>query len=243
MLDFQKYQLAFTSHIRNPSRHKKPAKVAAVRMTVYRKAVFNNIFESVSACFPVCQKVIGKRMWHKLIRNFVVNHQAASPIFREIPKQFLDYLESVVDAPPYLQALAHYEWVELAVSALETVNITTSIAANLIDEIPVLTPARMLLHYQFPVHKISMRYKPTSPEQTYLLVFRNIKYEVKFIELNPMTYQLLILIQEENLTGRQALTRLAAEINHPDTNSIIQFGSAILEDLAQQEAIIGSVKV
>jgi hypothetical protein len=67
-------------------------------------------------------------------------------------------------------------------------------------------------------------------------------YEVKFIELNPMTYQLLSLIQEENLTGKQALKRLAAEINHPDTDAVIQFGAVILNDLAEQEAIIGSAK-
>lgn len=242
MLDFQQYQLDFTAHIRNPTQHKKPAKVVAERMKVYRNAVFNNIFESVSVCFPVCQKVLGKRAWHRLIRNFVVNHQAASPIFREIPKQFLNFLESVIDAPPYLQALAHYEWVELAVSTLETPNITTSMTANLIDEMPVLAPANMLLQYQYPVQKISARYKPTSPEATYLLVFRNSKYEVKFIELNPMTYRLLSLIQEQSFTGRHALTKLAVEINHPDTEAIIQFGTAILNDLTEQEAIIGSVK-
>lgn len=242
MLDFQHYQLAFTAHIRNPSQHKKPSKVVAERMAVYRNAVFNNIVESVSVCFPVCQKVLGKRAWHRLIRNFVVNYQATSPIFREIPKQFLDFLERVEDAPPYLQALAHYEWVELAVSALETSTITTSKTANLIDETPVLAPACMLLQYQYPVHKISARYKPTSPEPTYLLVFRNSKYEVKFIELNPMTYRLLSIIQEQSFTGRQALTKLAVEINHPNTEAIIQFGTAILNDLTVQEAMIGSAK-
>jgi len=242
MLDFQQYQLAFTAHIRNPALHKKPAKVVAERMAVYRNAVFNNIFESVSVCFPVCQKVLGKRAWGKLMRGFVVNHASTSPIFREIPKQFLDYLNTVSDAPPYLQAMAHYEWAELAVSALETPNIAISITADFIDELPVLTPASKLLNYDYPVHKISARYKPTTLEPTYLLVFRNGAFEVKFVELNSMTYRLLSLILEEKLTGRQALTRLAVEINHPDIETVVHFGTSILNDLAKQEAIIGSVK-
>jgi hypothetical protein len=242
MLSFQQYQLDFTAHIRNPAHHKKPAKIVAERMAVYRHAVFNNIAESVSVCFPICQKVHGKRAWHRLIRGFVMHHQSTSPIFREIPKQFLDYLNSVTNTPPYLQSLAHYEWVELAVGALETSPHTFSKTTNLIDEVPVLAPASMLLHYDYPVHKISARYKPTTLEPTYLLVFRNSKYEVKFIELNPMTYCLLSLIQEQNFTGRQALTKLALEINHPETESIIQFGTTILNDLAEQEAIIGSAK-
>lgn len=242
MLSFQQYQLDFTAHIRNPAQHKKPAKVVAERMAVYRQAVFNNIAESVSVCFPVCQKVLGKRAWHQLMRGFVMHYPSTSPIFREIPKQFLDYLKGVTNTPPYLQALAHYEWVELAVRALETKPYPVRKTTNLIDEVPVLAPTSMLLHYDYAVHKISARYKPKVPEITYLLVFRNSVYEVKFLELNPMTYQLLSLIQEENLTGKQALKRLAAEINHPDTDAVIQFGAVILNDLAEQEAIIGSAK-
>jgi uncharacterized protein len=243
MLSFQEYQIAFTAHIRNPAQHKKPAKVNPERMAVYRHAVFNNIAESVSVCFPVCQKVVGKRAWHQLMRGFVIHYPSTSPMFREIPKQFLDYLNTVADAPPYLQALAHYEWVELAIGTLETTSYPASKTTNLIDETPLLASASMLLRYDYPVHKISARHKPKTPEATYLFVFRNNAFEVKFIELNPMTYQLLSLIQEENLTGRQALTRLATKLNHPDTDAIIQFGAAILEDLAVQEAIIGSAKI
>ena len=55
-----------------------------------------------------------------------------------------------------------------------------------------------------------------------------------------MTFNLLNLIDTENLTGKQALTRLAEEINHPDTDAIIAFGAGILNDLAEQQAIIGS---
>jgi hypothetical protein len=242
MLSFQEYQIAFTAHIRNPAQYKKPANVASERMAVYRESVFNNIFDAVSACFPVSQKVVGKRAWHQLIRHFLAEHQAKSPIFKDIPKQFLDFLDQHTDKALYVYSLAHYEWVELAVGALETAPKSVSKKINLIDEVPVLTPASMLLHYDYAVHKISARHKPKAPEATYLFVFRNSAFEVKFIELNPMTYQLLSLIQEENLTGKQALSRIAAEINHPDTDAIIQFGAVILSDLAQQQAIIGSAK-
>ncbi len=242
MLAFQQYQLVFTAHIRNPTLHKKPAHVPEERMAVYREAVFNNIFESVSVCFPVCQAVLGKRAWHKLIRQFVVNHQATSPLFREIPQQFIDFLNLVPDTPTYLNSLAHYEWVELVVSAVKTASKPTSKTIDLIYEKPVLAPASMLLHYDYAVHKISARNKPKIAEKTYLFVFRNASFEVKFIELNPMTFNLLSLIKKENLTGKQALTRLAQEINHPDTGAIIAFGADILNNLAEQQAIIGSVK-
>ena len=99
----------------------------------------------------------------------------------------------------------------------------------------------MLLKYDFAVHKISKKHLPKSTESTHLLVFRNAENQVKFIELNPMTFQLLSLIQENDMTGKQTLVQLAEHIKHPDTNAIIQFGGEILTDLARQQAIIGSV--
>ena len=90
------------------------------------------------------------------------------------------------------------------------------------------------------MHKISKRNVPKTTESTHLFVFRNCEFKVKFIELNPTTYQLLRLIQENSMTGNQALVRLAVDIQHPDTNAVIQFGAEILSDLAKQDAIIGS---
>lgn len=241
MLDFQRYQLEFTAHIRNPSLHPKPANVVEKRMAVYREAVFNNIFESVSVCFPVCQKAIGARAWRKLIREFVANYSANSPIFREIPQQFLQFINTKDDLPIYLQQLAHYEWVELAVSSQVTESPKLSVVTNLADETPVLAPAHMLLQYDFPVHKISTRFKPNSVEKTYLLVYRNAAYAVKFIELNPMTFQLLCLIDKKNMAGMQVLMRLADEVKDVDCDVILKYGLAIMAELANQEAIVGSV--
>jgi uncharacterized protein len=240
MLDFQHYQQQFTAHIRNPSANKKPAGVVAARMAVYRSAVFNNIFDSVSVCFPVCQQAIGKRAWRALLKEFVKTYAAQSPIFREIPQQFLTFLNAQNTQPAYLAQLAHYEWVELAVGAQETEPSTLSKTTDLLREKPVLAPAHMLLAYDFPVHKISARHKPATPEPAYLLVYRRTDFEVKFIELNPITYQLLNVIKDSKMTGEQALTQLAANMQHPDVNAVIQFGAVILADLAKQEAIVGS---
>lgn len=240
MLDFQRYQLAFTAHIRDPSTNKKPARVQDTRMAIYREIVFNNIFSTVSACFPVCKSIMGARAWRKLVRAFFANHQATTPIFREIPQQFLQFIDTKIDLPFYFQSLAHYEWVELAVASLQADSIKLSIKTDLLNEKLILAPAHMLLSYDYAVQSISKRHLPKGAEQTYLLVFRNAENKVKFIELNPITFQLLNLIQTNELTGKQALTKLAEEIAHPDVGAIITFGAEILADLAKQQAIIGS---
>ena len=240
MLDFQRYQQAFTAHIRNPDVHKKPAGVVPARMAVYRDAVFNNISESVSVCFPVCRAAIGKRAWRALVKDFVRNHAAQSPIFREIPQQFLDFLNTQTLQYAFLAELAHYEWVELEVSVHSTDPVDLSKEIDLLSERPVLVPAHKLLEYNYAVHKIAKGKLPKIPQKTYLLVFRNSEFEVKFIELNPTTFQLLQLIEKNELTGKQALIYLADSIEHPSVNAVITFGAEILSDLANQQAIIGS---
>ena len=240
MLDFQRYQLEFTAHIRNPKSNKKPAQVDDARMAVYREIVFNNILNSVSICFPVCVQVLGERDWEKLVRQFFAKHQAQTPIFREIPQQFLQFLNTVKNLPIYFEQLAHYEWVELAVNSQPTTSPKLSKTPDFLNEKPVLAPANKLLQYDYAVHKISARHKLKTSAKTYLLVFRNLENKVKFIELNPVTFQLLKLIGENNITGKQALMRLAEDMQHSDANAVIQFGLEILQDLANQQAIIGS---
>ena len=241
--EFQRYQLAFTAHIRNPKANKAPAQVDAARMAVYREIVFTNILNSVSTCFPVCVQVLGQRDWEKLVRQFFAKYQAQTPIFREIPAQFLQFLNTEKNLPIYFQQLAHYEWVELAVNSQPTTPPKLSKIPDFLNEKPVLAPANKLLQYDYAVHKISARHKPKTNTKTQLLVFRNLENKVKFVELNSVTLQLLNLIEENNMTGKQALMWLAEELQHPDANAVIQFGLEILQDLAKQEAIVGSRKL
>jgi hypothetical protein len=161
----------------------------------------------------VCKSILGVRAWKKLVREFFAQHQATTPIFREIPQQFLQFLKTTKNLPDYLEQLAHYEWIELAVASQQTEAKKLSKTMDLLNEKPVLTSAHMLLEYDYAVHKISKRNQPKTTESTHLFVFRNAENAVKFIELNPMTFQLLNLIKENELTGKQALTRLAEEIN------------------------------
>lgn len=251
---FQQYQRAFTAHIRDPLNQPRPKNVVAKRMDVYTEIVFNNLFESVSACFPVAQKVIGKRAWQKLIRGFFSDHSANTPIFRKIPEEFLTYLTSIncsdePKLPPYLVSLCHYEWVELLVSTMvnptdevlshhRTINFT----GDLLENQPAFTPTMQLLNYEYAVQKISPRYKPTDKVNTQLLVYRNADYAVNFIELNPVTYRLIKLLQEKDATSKRALNMIANELGLLQAESVILFGLDILEALRSQGVILGVYK-
>ncbi len=246
---FQCYQLAFSAHIRDPLNHPRPDGVAKERMAVYQEIVFNNLFESVSACFPVAQQVIGKRHWATLIRAFLREHSANSPLFRKIPEEFLNFLEHTdtdthIALPPYFKMLCHYEWVELLVATLpdsENGTIHINPVGDLMAQVPVFTTAMRLLNYAYPVHKISRRNKAVEKSGTQLLVYRDQADQVKFTELNTATYRLIDILKEnQNLTGKQALTLLANELSHPDPEKMISFGGEILDQLKSQGVILGS---
>jgi hypothetical protein len=239
MLDFQRYQHAFTAHIRDPANNPKPDDVDEERMAVYRDGVYNNIFESASVCFPVCQATLGDEKWDATVKRFLATYHASSPIFREIPQELLTFLEADTLTPDYIKQLAHYEWVELAVAALQGETPPLSDTTDLLNETPILAPANMLLAYDYPVQKISAQFIPETKEETHLLVYRNADFEINFVALNPMTY-LLLQMTQAGLTGKAALTELAVQIKHPEPAVIIEFGHGLLQDLMQQQAILGS---
>jgi hypothetical protein len=246
---FQQYQLQFAGHIRNPQHTPRPALVPARRMQVYKQIVFANIESSLAHCFPVCKRAIGKRLWNRLIRGFFAHHQSHSPLFRQIPEEFLVCLQQVhtfEDIPPlpcYFQSLAHYEWIELAVSALETEADLVALDADgdLLTGNVILTPTLKLLTYDYPVHRISPKLKPEASlaEPVHLAVYRDMDDEVRFVEINHLTFRLLQQLETKANSGQQALEKLAAEMQYSPAQ-LIEFGLPVLQALKSQQLILGT---
>lgn len=242
--EFQRYQRAFTAHIRDPKTNPRPAGVEARLMNIYNELLYNNVEGFLLACFPVLRKVLGVRKWAKLVRGFFSTHRSHTPYFRQIPDEFVQFLQNEwrppEGYPPYLLALAHYEWIELVLSVSNrSVDCDINAAGNLLDGMPVLNPVLANLHYDWPVHRIAPRRK-VRPAETYLLVFRDDHDRVKFTEINAFTARLLTLLEPGTLSGRTALEQIAMESRHPDPALILQAGGALLEDLRARGAIPGT---
>jgi hypothetical protein len=242
--DFRAYQLQFARHLRAPEVEAPPAGVAAKRMQVYAELVFNNLESTLAACYPVCKKVLGLRRWRSLLRQFMAQHRCRTPLFRQIPEEFLHYLEAAgahaLRLPPYLYCLAHYEWIELAL-ALAEVEDEAVAQGDLMTGVPALVAALALLSYPYPVHRISPRCKPAQafPAPVHLLVFRDAAGVVHFIELNDVSARLLQLLQLATLRGAEALQRLADEWPQLERAAVLRHGRELLHELSRQGAIAG----
>ena len=244
--ELQQYQQAFCAYARSPKSAPRPPGINAKRIAIYAELLFNNMESTLSSGFPVCRKVLGVRRWQRLVREFFAMHRCTTPLFRQIPEEFLRWLNEaeVQNIPPFLPQLAHYEWVELAV-AVSDAPLPSGWEADidLLDNIPVLTSALMLLSYNWPVQKISPRFKPSQPlpEPLWLLVFRDAVDEVKFNEINPVSAELIRLLQGGEHTGRAALSQIARSLGQHDTAQVIAFGDGILQELRDRGAILGAI--
>lgn len=247
---FQQYQYAFTSHIRNPQVKKRPRGVEARRMKVYNELLYNNLEGFLLACFPVLRQVLGKRNWSRLVRDFFSSHRCHTPFFRQIPDEFVHYLKNergeCVEDPVFLQDMAHYEWVELmlSVSNKEIELDHIDIDGDLMRNRPALNPLLSLQSYQYPVQRISPRFKPgaAQKEETHFAILRNKNDEVKFILINPVSLRLLTLLQSTTHNGAEVLLQIAAELKHPNPDFILEAGSEMLQSLRVAEVILGTWK-
>ena len=242
---FQQFQRDFGLHLRDPRAVARPDGVSARRAKAYRELLFNNVCGVIDACFPVCREVLGARRWGRLQRNFFAEWRSQSPLFCDLPREFLKWLgegEVPVALPAWLNELAHYEWAELAVDIMQARDLPVFNAdGDLLEGKPLVAPAHMLLAYQWPVHRIGADFKPRKPAPVQLVVFRDIAERVQFAEINPVTARLLALLADDNSTGRAACLQVAAELQHPNPQVVVEGGAAMLAELKSWGVIYGAV--
>ena len=248
--EFQQKQFAFAAHIRDPQHVPAPAGIEDRRMAIYRSLFFNNLKNLLSGMFPVLKKIHSPDAWTAIIRQFMQKHRATTPYFLQLPQEFLEFLQSEYDADdddfPFLAELAHYEYIELALSISEAENDVTGVDphGDLITGAPVKSELAWAFAYRFPVHRINRSFRPQSPgeQPTYLVVYRGSDDQVGFLELNPMTAGLLDAIEhnERGLSGASLLRELARTTRYPDADALLAHGAAALKEMRHREILTGT---
>lgn len=245
MAGFQQTQYDFSAHLRDPARHPAPEGIEDRRMKIYRDLVYNNIETFISSGFPILRSVIADEPWHEMVRDFVSHHQSHTPYFLEISQEFLRYLqeerEGHTSDPDFMLELAHYEWVELALDVSpEEIPDSDTQADDLLLSIPEVSPLAWRLSYQYPVHRLGPEYKPQEPPEqaTFLVVYRNRKDEVKFLETNAVTIHLLQLFEDQDISARDALVTIAEKLGHESPDVVLDSGQELVEQLYSLEILI-----
>ncbi|MEM9305385.1 MAG: putative DNA-binding domain-containing protein [Pseudomonadota bacterium] len=248
---FKDVQTAFAAHLRDPENNPAPEDIEDRRMAIYRDLFFNNVRGFISNNFPVLRKLYDDDSWDALVRDFFAHHQSHTPLFPELPREFLRFVEErrgpEQGDPPFLLELAHYEWAELALSldAAEINEVAAIPDGDLLAGVPVKSPVAWLLSYQFPVQHIRPDFQPSEPsaQPTHLVVYRTREDDVRFMELNAVSARLLQLVDADTgATGLQCIEQVATELG-TTVDAITGAGRQVLEQLRSRDILLGTQPV
>ena len=218
-MDLAGQQRAFAAHLRDPERVPPPPGIEPRRMAIYRDLFVNNLADLLGGAFPVARRILGGERWTRLIRRFYAGHHAHTPYFLELPREFLEWLqarpERPADEPPFLDELAHYEWVELALAISEEESPAAIAPQAAALDVPLaVSPLAWPLAYRWPVHRLAPEFQPTEPPATpiFVVVYRDRADAVQFLEIGAETARLLDALERSpGTTARAALGGAPAE--------------------------------
>jgi hypothetical protein len=258
MAELRDQQFALARHVRDPARNAPPPGIEDRRLAIYRDLFYNSIESLLAGNFPVIRKTLGDSRWHALVRAFYADHRCRTPLFTEIGREFIQYLEFLEhgrlehrrlehraqgDNPPWLHELAHYEWVELALQIADDEPPPHDPGGDLLTGKPVPSPLAWALAYAWPVSRIGPEFQPERAPDTpsLLLVRRDAAGDVHFSELSPLVYRLLQLLDDESTaSGHAALQVLAAEAGADDLDAFLGDGLAMLHRLRAEGVLLGT---
>jgi hypothetical protein len=241
-------QRAFAAHLRDPERSPAPDGIEPRRMAVYADLFFNNVASLLAANFPVIRSLHEDGAWRSLVRAFYRDHRCHTPLFTDIAREFIRYLEERGDAAngarPFLAELAHYEWSELALSLDESDvdAIAHDPEGDVVEGVPLVSPLARVFAYRFPVQRIRPDFQPTEPsaQPTLILLVRDRSDELHFLEIDPLTALLFERLQANTqASGLACLDALLAELGRSEP-AVRDSGLAILARLRARDVLLGT---
>ena len=245
-LENQEFLLA--RYIRDPQHAPAPPGIEERRLAIYRELFYNNVEGLLAGNFPVIRKIFNDQQWNDLIREFYREFRCQTPFFPELAREFIKFLEARAqthgDQQPWLAELAHYEWVELALDLAEEQFEATNIdsVADWLSSPIRLSPLAWALAYEWPVHRLGPDYQPTEMpgNPTFLLVQIDQCFEVRFKEIDALTYLLIEQVdQNPDLNLEQHLYSLAEHTGAAVNPEFIQRGQQLISQLIRAGIVLG----
>lgn len=235
---------ALAAHVRDPAVHPGPPGIEPRRLAIYRDLVYNNLDGLLAGGFPVIRKTLGDADWQALVRLFLATHHSRTPLFTEIGRELIGFLETHPDPQrPWLAELAHYEWAELGLQLSDAAVPPHDATGNLLEGVPLLSPLAWPLAYRWPVDRIGPEFQPMHPpaDPTLLLLRREPDGRIHFSALSPLLFRLLELIDANaDAGGRELLHRLAAEAGQSGLEGFLAEAVPMLARLHAEGVLVGT---
>ncbi|MFN2381996.1 MAG: DUF2063 domain-containing protein [Guyparkeria sp.] len=250
--DFRAAQQAFTRFVRDPDHHALPPGSRPERMAWYARLFFNNVDGMLETAFPALAASLSESDWQGLGRAFFRDCPQTSPLMRDLPARFVDYLAEnpgrAAGLSDWQRELLPYELARFELLSEDEPPPPTDLnpAGDLLDGRPMRSPIVRLMIAAYPVDQIAAELEngraPTipAPGLHHVLLHRDRRGAPCALQLSPASAQLLIALDEaEPPTGREIITAVAARLDHPE-EALTPLALAELERWREQGILLGS---
>jgi hypothetical protein len=249
MSDFRTTQEAFTRYVRDPEANPPPPGSKPERMAWYARLFRNNIDGILDTAFPALHAALPAEDWQGLVQRFFRDRPLHSPLLRDVPPEFVDYLADDAALPDWQHELAAYELARFELLTAENPEPPADLDpdGDPLAGRPVVSPLARLMVTGWPVDAVAAAAEagetPQSgePAEYHLLVFRDEKGAPVCQRLSaPSAHLLALLAGETAASGQATLTRLAGEMGMP-AEELIAFAAPQLAEWQAAGVLLGTV--
>jgi hypothetical protein len=221
------------------------------RWKAYRRLVRSRLYQTIDHGFERLDELLGRERFHRLVDRFLAVERPRSIYLRDIPGEFLQFLEGHWESlsrehglAAYVLDLARYEWAELETAYAYEEGPVPDVVPLEMHRVAVLTPAHRLLDLEYPVHRLGTDREDgaLAREPVSLCLYRDSKtHEVEILELTPVAAGLLALIEQQT-TPLDDVVRKAADAARLAVDlAFVDALSVLLADLLERGVLLGSL--
>lgn len=217
-----------------------------MRLSQYRRLVFNVIKGTLDQAYPIAAKHLGKETWHQLVHDFFTDHPCRDPQVWKMPRELIEYVEDThYDErlkKPHLLDLLTMEWLEIEVHSMPDLEVPEHVEiGDIMHEPLVFNPHHRLQHFKFPVHKIHQWAPDEHPGSYFLLVFREEDSgRVQFIHLQPFFAALIdSMLQNPGTTASEIYEAICATNGRSTFSTETGEIKGLLEHLSSKTFVLG----
>ena len=240
--DFRQFQFALARHLRDPLSAVAPEGVSAADVTVCTQEMVRNLCEVLEPAFPVTHALLGDEIWEHAVRLFLKDAPNHTPWASAVQRAFVDHVCESPDMqrlPAWLQDLAHFEWLQSAVSTSPVSWPAFDAQGDVMQRVVVLNPTHVEAAYEWPVHGIDTDHQPDDMQSTYVTMLRDSDDALHVLESSVFRGQLIDLLRDGQ-TGEQAFMVLAMWLSHPEPEAFVREGAQVMAQLQREGVVLGT---
>ena len=240
--EFRQTQFALASHLRDPLSVPLPEGINAADTSACSQDMVDHLCAILAPAFPVMHALLGDDIWGLTVRLFLKDTLSHMPWATDVQRAFMTHVCTSAEMhhlPAWVQDLAHFEWLQGAVSATPVTWPAFIASGDTMHHVVVLNPTHIEAAYEWPVHSIDSDHKPDEMQTTYVTMLRDPRDQLHVFKSSVFRGQLIDLLREGQ-TGEQAFKVLATWLSHPEPEVFVHEGTKVMAQLQREGVVLGT---